>query len=420
MGFLRKNLKQIIFDALAAAAFITPGTIIACAISGASFGYAMLWALLLAMLITAVMQEMYLRLGVVTGKGLAENLKKMIPNKTLSGIVVAFIFFIAFGSAILYIAGNISAIELGFTVLFPKVESFYFFIGCGILLLLVISIGLHDKLEMLIVSILVLISVMFVLCAFVSKPNPLYLLKGIFVPMLNGEESSWRCIITLIATTVLPYQLFLSASSSRQRWTNTEDLTTARTNLLWTILLSGIVSASIVICASTALYRNNKVTAINVSGLSQITKALIGESTSVVFSAALCFSGFASVLLIAINLTHFFEGAFTRKPLIRKIYYLFVTYLAIIGGALLAYMGNKNAISSVLMVQTVNALLLPICAMLLLYLMNHRSLKQNRNGPFENALLIITLAITSVIAYQALLLIVTRYESILVRLINLF
>lgn len=420
MTALRNNFKQITFDVLAAAAFITPGSIIACAVSGVTFGYAMLWALVLAVLITIVMQEMYLRLGVVTGKGLAENLKRMITNKFVYAIVISVVFILTLGSAVMYITGNISAIQLGFLHLFPKVPPFYFFIGCGVLLLLIVSIGLHDKVELAIISILLLLSAMFLLSAFVSKPNPVYLLKGLFVPTLRGEESAWRCIVALIASTVLPYQLFLSASSSRERWAKSSDLTSARMNLVWTIVLSGLVSASIVVCAAAVQFKNSNTEALSLQNISNIVEALVGDSSSTIFCAALCFSGLASVLLIALNLTHFFEGVLEKHPIQQKIYYLLVTYFAIIAGVLISFMGSKNPISAILMMQNVNALLLPICALVLLYVMNHRCLGQHRNSPFENMLLLIILALTSVLAYHAVLLILTRFENIIVRITNVF
>ena len=68
------RLKDIGPGALVAAAFIGPGTVTACTLAGANYGYTLLWALLFATLATVILQEMSARLGLVTQKGLGENL----------------------------------------------------------------------------------------------------------------------------------------------------------------------------------------------------------------------------------------------------------------------------------------------------------------------------------------------------------
>ena len=57
--------------ALVAAGFIGPGTVTACTLAGANFGYALIWALVFATFATIILQEMAARLGIVSGKGLA-------------------------------------------------------------------------------------------------------------------------------------------------------------------------------------------------------------------------------------------------------------------------------------------------------------------------------------------------------------
>ena len=55
---------------LVSAAFIGPGTVTACTLAGAKFGYALLWALLFATFATIILQGMASRVALVTRKGL--------------------------------------------------------------------------------------------------------------------------------------------------------------------------------------------------------------------------------------------------------------------------------------------------------------------------------------------------------------
>ncbi|MFT6935597.1 MAG: manganese transport protein, partial [Maribacter sp.] len=78
---------------LIAAAFIGPGTVTACTLAGVDFGYALLWAMVLSILATIVLQGMAARLGVVTQKGLADVIKQELKTKwiriSIVGIILA-------------------------------------------------------------------------------------------------------------------------------------------------------------------------------------------------------------------------------------------------------------------------------------------------------------------------------------------
>ena len=68
------KLKKIGPGVVVTAAFIGPGTITACTLAGAKFGYSLLWALGFATIATIILQEMSARLGIITQKGLGEVL----------------------------------------------------------------------------------------------------------------------------------------------------------------------------------------------------------------------------------------------------------------------------------------------------------------------------------------------------------
>ena len=77
-------IKDVGPGVLIAAAFIGPGTVTLCTIAGASYGYSLLWALLLSIIATIVLQEMALRIGLITNKGLAEVIRVSIKNKFIN------------------------------------------------------------------------------------------------------------------------------------------------------------------------------------------------------------------------------------------------------------------------------------------------------------------------------------------------
>ena len=70
---LNKLFKNIGPATLIAAAFVGPGTVTICTLAGANYGYSLLWAMLLSIFATIILQEMAARLGLITGKGLPEH-----------------------------------------------------------------------------------------------------------------------------------------------------------------------------------------------------------------------------------------------------------------------------------------------------------------------------------------------------------
>ena len=73
---------------LVAAAFIGPGTITVCSMAGIQFGYSLLWALLLSIAATVILQEMAARLGIVTQKGLANIIKEEIVTPWMKILII--------------------------------------------------------------------------------------------------------------------------------------------------------------------------------------------------------------------------------------------------------------------------------------------------------------------------------------------
>ena len=101
-------LKNIGPGTLVAAAFIGPGTVTVCSLAGVSYGFTLLWAMLLSIVATLVLQEMAMRLGLVTKKGLAKNVQEHILSKGLRWIALLLILSAILVGNAAYEAGNIS------------------------------------------------------------------------------------------------------------------------------------------------------------------------------------------------------------------------------------------------------------------------------------------------------------------------
>ena len=116
------SLKNTGPGALIAAAFIGPGTVTLCTLAGVKFGFHLLWAMLLSILATIVLQEMAARLGIISKKGLSEVIKAEIQNPIINKVLVVLILSaIVIGNAS-YEAGNISGGILGLETIVGEIR----------------------------------------------------------------------------------------------------------------------------------------------------------------------------------------------------------------------------------------------------------------------------------------------------------
>ncbi|WP_367173988.1 NRAMP family divalent metal transporter [uncultured Clostridium sp.] len=132
---------------LIAAGFIGPGTITTCTKSGASSGYTLLWAMLFSTVATIIFQEMAARLGIVTGKGLGENIREKISNKALKALAVGIVIVAIFVGNIAYETGNLVGGSMGISTLIPQVPNTIWAPLLGVIAFALLWSGSYKKIE---------------------------------------------------------------------------------------------------------------------------------------------------------------------------------------------------------------------------------------------------------------------------------
>ena len=107
------KISKIGPGALIAAAFIGPGTVTVCSIAGNSFGYTLLWAIFLSLVIALILQEMSIRVGIISKKGLTELIRTEFKNSFFKKFLIILIFTTIIVGNTAYEAGNIGGAILG-------------------------------------------------------------------------------------------------------------------------------------------------------------------------------------------------------------------------------------------------------------------------------------------------------------------
>jgi len=401
---LKNFFKNIGPGTLIAAAFIGPGTVTVCTIAGVTHGFTLLWAMLLSIFATIVLQEMAARLGLVYGKGLAETVKNEIRSPLLKWFAIGLILAaILIGNAA-YEAGNISGGVLGLQTVFGDSS-----IGLGgmtinILPIIIgfiasvlLYIGNYKVIERALVSLVILMSLSFVCTAIMTKPDMFAVLKGLFIPKI--PEAGWLTIIGLVGTTVVPYNLFLHASLVKEKWNGKEDLALARKDLYISIALGGLVSIAIMISA--AAIQSGEVQ--NASDLAKGLEPLFGKLAKYFLSLGLFAAGITSAITAPLAAAYVAKECFGWQSGLKTVKFRSVWAFILLLGVILASTGIKP-IEIIKFAQVANGLLLPIIAGFLLWVMNRKSVLGNyTNSKIQNLLGILIVLTTVILGAKSLI-----------------
>ena len=401
---MKKWINNIGPGPLVAAAFIGPGTITLCSIAGLNFGFSILWALLLSIIATLVLQEMAARLGIISQKGLSEVIRDEIKHPVTKNIVIALILLaIVIGNAA-YEAGNISGGVLGLEAVFGEkylnlfgIDINIFSLFLGLIAFILLFIGNYKILEKSLIFLVVIMSISFIVTAVITKPDIIKLIEGLFVPKF--PEGSILIIIGLIGTTVVPYNLFLHASLVKEKWKNVNDLSFARKDTIIAIILGGIISMSIVI-SSASLDIDSIV---NAADLAKGIEPLYGVNSKYVLAIGLFSAGITSAITAPLAAAYVVSGclgwSINMKDNKFKAIWMFILLIGVISSC-----SGYKSIEIIKFAQIANGILLPVIAGLLIWIVNKESiLGKFKNSKWQNLMGIMILIITVFLGLKSIL-----------------
>jgi len=362
------------------AAFIGPGTVTTATLAGADFGLALLWALSFSTLATIALQEMAARLGIVTGQGLGEAIRRRFAGPARAAAVALVIAAIGVGNAA-YQTGNLLGAGLGLEGLAGGSVRLWALVvaaAAGALL----WTGSYRVLEGALAVMVGVMCLVFVATAAAVGPDLGELLRGAFVPRL--PSGSTLVALGLVGTTVVPYNLFLHAAAVREKWSGEGALPAARLDLGVSIAVGGIVSMAIVATAAGTIGGGGRDVA-SAADMARQLEPTLGSWARGFFAVGLFAAGMTSAITAPLAAAWATAGALgwpreLGAPRVRAV------WLAVLGaGAAFAATGVRP-VPAILLAQVANGILLPaVAAFLLLAVNDRRAMGARANGPWANA-----------------------------------
>ncbi|MFD1314369.1 Nramp family divalent metal transporter [Namhaeicola litoreus] len=381
---------------LVAAAFIGPGTLTTCTIVGVQTGYQLLWAMLFSIFATIVLQEMSARLGFATQSGLGEALNKEFPK----GIARYLVFFLVIGAILIgnaaYEAGNISGGVLGLDLVAGEMKLWPVLIG--FFCFLILFFGRYKWVEKILIALVIIMSICFLITAILVQPNIKEILKG-FIPSLPSGDA-FLLVMALIGTTVVPYNLFLHASTISKKWSANDSLKDLRIENAVSILLGGLISVLIIITAASSADQVEEIN--SAKDLAIQLEPLFGKSAKWFMGIGLMAAGISSALTAPLAAAYAAKGLFSWKGDEKNIKFRLVWMIILLAGVFVS-ITNLERVLVIKFAQITNAILLPFVAVYLLYISNSKKiLNKYTNSLLTNILGVIVILFTLILSLKTL------------------
>ena len=363
-----------------------------------------MWALLLSIIVTFVLQEMSSRLGIVSGLGLSEALRSSINNHFLKAfLMILIVSALGIGNAAFEV-GNITGAAIGLSQISNLSISSSVLI-VGILVLILLGTRIFKMLEQILTVLVVIMSLLFLLTMITIEIDYSKLLRGLFTPTVAA--SSLLTIMALIGTTVVPYNLFLHADASKRKWKDqevTQALNNSRADTAISIGLGGLITLAIMSTSAVAFFGSSM--EISSENLARQLEPILGSYSSYIFNFGLFVAGITSAVTAPLAASIAVTEALGWKNDPSSFRFKLVWIIILLIGLLFAYFGTKP-LQAILFAQATNALLLPFLALFLFYVVNNsRLMGSHKNTITINMIaLIIIMAVVLLSSYKIFLLI---------------
>src|SRR3954454_9167193 len=243
---LRPYLLALGPGLLAASAGNDAGGIATYASAGASYGYGLLWAMVIVTLFVGVVQEMSARMGAVTGKGFSDLVRESFSLRTTAFILLTLLVANA-GIIVSEFIGIAAAAELFGISRYIAVPLAAVFVW------LLVTRGSYGWVERIFL-VLTLAFLAYIGAAFLAKPDWHAVLAETLRPHLHFGYGYLNLLIALIGTTISPYMQLYVQSSVVEKGVTPEEYRYTRFDVVVGTISAGVVAVFIIIATAATLY----------------------------------------------------------------------------------------------------------------------------------------------------------------------
>ncbi|MGE5392882.1 MAG: NRAMP family divalent metal transporter [Candidatus Saccharibacteria bacterium] len=361
---------------------------------GAKYGFRMLWLSPLSFPLMAVVQEMCARIGLVTGRGLAGNIRRRYPRWVLY-LCTALLFF----ANTFNIGADLGAMGKATQLLLPRLD----------FSLLVVFFALFSLLLQVLVSYrryagflkwLSLVLLAYVLSALVIDLDWLKVLKETVTPSLRFNREEILLVTGVLGTTISPYLFFWQTSQEieeqimegkktikqRAAVTTPEEISKMRVDVWFGMFLSNLVMFFIIAACGATLFRNGITQIATAAEAAEALRPFAGDLSYFLFTIGIVGVGLLGIPVLAGSASYDISESFGwREGLYRKFRQAQAFYgiiiLSVLAGLIMNFVG-LDPIKALIYSAIANGVVAPVILILIVVLSSDRKVMGERaNGP---------------------------------------
>lgn len=357
------------------------GGITTYSLAGAIYGYGLIWTLIPSFIILLVIQEMNARMGIVTGKGLADLIRENAGVKITFFIFLGLLFS-GIGNTTTEFAGVAGSTEIFGVTKYISVPV----VAVLVWILVVKGTYLIAERIFLIFSVSLLT---YIVSAFMGKPDWGSIGMSIIHPKMEFTSQSLTMVIGLVGTTIAPWMQFYMQSSVIEKGLKIQNYNYTIIDIVVGCVVTVVVAFFIMVaCASTLHPQGIQINEARDAAMA--LKPLAGNLASVVFSFGLFIASIFSATILPLATAFFvceafgFEAGLDKKWSEAKEFYTLYTGILVISAAIIL-IPHAPLIQISLWSQVINGILLPVVLISMMILINNRKIMgEYINKPLKN------------------------------------
>lgn len=354
---------------------------------GASYGFKMLWGLLLITFSLAVIQEMNARMAVVTGKGLSDLIRENYGVRW-SLFAMSVLFIANFGVCVGDFAGIAASLELFGISKYITVPVMAFLVW------FIITKGSYKKTEKVFLAFTFIFFTYIITCIKV-RPDWVVVAKATVTPTIDFSKGFILTFIGMIGTTITPYMQFYLQSSVVDKGLSIKDYKYEKLDVYLGALWGDLVSFFIIVCTAVTLYKAG-ITIDSAEQAALALKPLAGNYATILFAVGLFGASVLATMVIPLSTTYAiceafgFESGLDHSFDEARIFYGIFTFMIIFSAALVL-IPNLSLVGIMLVTQQIAGMLCPIILIFMVSLINNKSImKEYTNNKVQNIVVYVT------------------------------
>jgi len=358
-------------------------------IAGARYGYNLLWTLIPTVFVLIILQEMGSRMGMVTGKGLADLIRENNGIRAASWVMVS-LFLTNLGNTMAEFSGWAASMEL-FTV------SKYISIPIGAFFVwFLVTKWNYSVFEKIFLAICFIYTT-YIVSAFLAKPDWGEVVHKTVTPSIEWNKDYLIILVSIIGTSITPWQQFYLQAGVVEKGLNEKDWWASRIDVIFGAIMMGLVAFFIIVaCGATLFPAGIRIESAEEAALS--LKPLAGKHAYILFAVGLANASLFSACILPLSTTYYICEAMgwetgTGRRFKEAPQFMSIFTILLMMGASIIMIPNIPLIKVMWFSQIINCLLLPVILIFMLLLINKTELM----GEMKNSLWMNIVACTSTV-----------------------